>query len=200
MSVDVVLLESGGSNIQSVKAAFARLGVVADMTADPARIRRATHVVLPGVGAAAAAMATLRGNGLFELIPTLTQPLLGVCVGMQLLFEHSEEGDTPCLGLLPGVVRRFNGGNGLRIPHMGWNQLNISAPHPLLAGIESGSYAYFVHSYQAAPGPSTLASCNYGGPFAAIVGAGNVFGAQLHPERSALVGARLLQNFLSIRA
>ncbi|AVQ00023.1 imidazole glycerol phosphate synthase subunit HisH [Ahniella affigens] len=197
--MDVVLLESGGSNIQSVKAAFARLGVEACMTADPERIRRATHVVLPGVGAAAAAMATLKSNGLIDLIPTLTQPLLGVCVGMQLLFEHSEEGDTRCLGLLPGVVRRFDRVAGLRIPHMGWNQLTIAAPHPLLAGISMGSYAYFVHSYHAAPGPSTLATCDYGGAFAAVVGAGNIFGAQLHPERSALVGSRLLQNFLSIR-
>lgn len=200
MSVDVVLLESGGSNIQSVKAAFARLGVEATMTANPERIRRASHVVLPGVGAAAAAMATLRGNGLLALIPTLTQPLLGVCVGMQLLFEHSEEGDTPCLGLLPGQVRRFRERPGLRIPHMGWNQLQVTAPHPLLAGIESGGYAYFVHSYQVALGPSTLASCDYGTAFSAVVGQGRIFGAQLHPERSAAVGARLLQNFLSITA
>lgn len=199
MSIDVVLLESGGANITSVRAAFRRLGVEAEMTADPERIRRATHVVLPGVGAARAAMDTLRGNGLLDLIPTLTQPMLGVCVGMQLLYESSEEGDTPCLGLLPGRVRRFAEAPGLRIPHMGWNRLVRLADSPLLDGIADGAYAYFVHSYHAPLDGHVLASADHGGPFAAVVGRGRVFGAQLHPERSADVGARLLANFLGVR-
>ncbi|MBK8285152.1 MAG: imidazole glycerol phosphate synthase subunit HisH [Ahniella sp.] len=196
--IDVVLLESGGANITSVRAAFSRLGIDATMTADPERIRRATHVVLPGVGAARAAMDTLRGNGLLALIPTLTQPLLGVCVGMQLLFEHSEEGDTPCLGLLPGRIRRFDVADQLRVPHMGWNQLVRIRPSALTEGITNDSFAYFVHSYRADVDVNTLAECDYGQPFAAVVGNGRVFGAQLHPERSADVGARLLRNFIGI--
>ena len=196
--IDVVLLESGGANITSVRAAFSRLGVAATMTADPERIRRATHVVLPGVGAARAAMDTLRGNGLLELIPTLTQPLLGVCVGMQLLFEHSEEGDTPCLGMLPGQIRRFAIADTLRVPHMGWNQLLRIRPSALTEGIAEEAFAYFVHSYRADVDANTLAECDYGQPFAAVVGNGRVFGAQLHPERSADVGARLLRNFIGM--
>jgi glutamine amidotransferase len=122
----VVLLDSGGANLGSVQAAFARLGVEAPVTTDPATIAQATHVVLPGVGAAAACMARLRENGLDQLIPRLTQPLLGICVGMQLLFERSEESDTKCLGLLAGGVRRLRPSPGIRIPHMGWNRLNAT--------------------------------------------------------------------------
>jgi glutamine amidotransferase len=127
--VSVVLVDAGGSNLGSVRAAFGRLGVDAPVTGDPARIRAATHVVLPGVGAAAVAMARLREQGLVELIRALRQPVLGVCVGMQILFEHSEEGDTDCLGVLPGRVARLPGGPGLRVPHMGWNQLQAAAKH-----------------------------------------------------------------------
>jgi len=199
VSVDVVLLHSGGANITSVQAAFTRLGVPTELTRDPERIRRATHVVLPGVGAARAAMDTLQSNGLRELIPTLTQPLLGVCVGMQILYASSEEGDTPCLGLLPGRIRRFVDRDDARVPHMGWNRLRIHARSPLLDGIEDGAYAYFVHSYRADVDATTLASCDHGEPFAAVVGNGRVFGAQLHPERSADVGARLLRNFVDLR-
>lgn len=198
MSVDVVLLRSGGANITSVQAAFTRLGVATELTHDPERIRRATHVVLPGVGAAGAAMDTLDANGLRALIPTLTQPLLGVCVGMQILYASSEEGDTPCLGVLPGRIRRFVDRDDARVPHMGWNRLRIDVPSPLLEGIGNGAYAYFVHSYRADVDVSTLASCDHGEPFAAVVGNGRVFGAQLHPERSADVGARLLSNFIHL--
>ena len=195
----MVLLDSGGANLGSVQAAFARLGVEAPVTTDPATIGQATHVVLPGVGAAAACMARLRENGLDQLIPRLTQPLLGICVGMQLLFERSEESDTLCLGLLGGGVRRLRPSPGIRIPHMGWNRLNAtaSAPHPLITGLD-GASVYFVHSYAAAPSPDTIASCVHGEPFAAVVARGLVMGAQFHPERSSAAGARLLQNFLEI--
>jgi glutamine amidotransferase len=195
----VVLLDSGGANLGSVQAAFARLGVEAPVTTDPATIAQATHVVLPGVGAAAACMARLRENGLDQLIPRLTQPLLGICVGMQLLFERSEESDTECLGLLAGAVRRLTPSPGIRIPHMGWNRLNATAapPHPLVAGLDQAS-VYFVHSFAAAPSPDAIATCTHGEPFAAVVARGLVMGAQFHPERSSAAGARLLRNFLEI--
>ena len=195
---EVVLVDGGGTNIGSVRYALQRLGVEAQMTADPERIRAASHVILPGVGAAAPGMARLREAGLIEVLRDLPQPLLGVCLGMQLLFEHSEESDTECLGLLPGVVRQFSQRGDLRIPHMGWNDLLVERGDRLLSGIGDESYAYFVHSYAAPVGAATLASTDYGGAFSAIVRRGNVCGMQFHPERSAALGARLLRNFLEL--
>jgi glutamine amidotransferase len=192
----VVLLDSGGANIGSVQHAFARLGVAAPVTSDWATIRAATHVILPGVGAAAAAMARLRANGLDRLVPTLTQPLLGICIGMQLLFEHSDEGDTDCLGLLPGAVRRLAPAPGIRVPHMGWNRLAAPTADPLVAGLD-GQWVYYVHGYAAPPGPATLARTTHGADFAAVVRRDQVMGAQFHPERSAAAGRRLLRNFLA---
>lgn len=197
--MNVVLIDSGGANIGSVRYALERLGVEAPLTADADLIRGAGRVILPGVGAAGAAMAMLRDRGLVEVIRSLQQPLLGICLGMQLLFEASEEGDVPCLGLLPGKVTRMRGEEGIRIPHMGWNALTPLAPHPLLDGIDAGAQAYFVHGYCAPVTTDTLATCTHGQTFAAVVGRGNRFGAQFHPERSAGTGARLLRNFLSER-
>ena len=196
----IVLLDSGGANLGSVQAAFARLGHEAPVTSDWARIQAATHVVLPGVGAAATAMARLRATGLDRLVSRLTQPLIGICIGMQLLYERSEEGDTEYLGLLPGRVARLPEGPGVRVPHMGWNTLQVrDAGHPLVAGLD-GAWVYFVHSYAAVVGPATLADCTHGTPFSAVVAAGRVMGAQFHPERSAGAGARLLRNFLELDA
>lgn len=192
----VVLLDSGGANLGSVQAAFARLGVEAPVSSDWNRIRAASHVVLPGVGAAKTAMARLRENGLDRLVPTLSQPLIGICVGMQLLYEISEEGDVECLGLLPGRVRRLPGAPGIRIPHMGWNQLNLKATHPLVEGL-SREWVYFVHSYAADAGDA-VATSRHGAEFAAVVARGSVMGAQFHPERSSRAGARLLANFLGL--
>jgi glutamine amidotransferase len=198
VSLRVVLLDSGGANLGSVQAAFARLGVDAPVTADPDRIREASHVVLPGVGAAAACMAHLKANALDALIPQLTQPLLGICVGMQLLFERSEESDTQCLGLLGGAVRRLSPSPGIRVPHMGWNRLEtVETEHPLLKGL-SGASVYFVHSYAAPPGDDTIATCTHGDAFSAVTAKGRIMGAQFHPERSSAAGARLLENFLAI--
>ena len=196
----VVLLDAGGANFGSLRAAFARLGVEACTSADPGRIAEATHLVLPGVGAAAAAMQRLRANRLDELIPRSTQPLLGICLGMQLLFESSEEGEATCLGLLPGRVRRLRRAPGRRLPHMGWNRLRRRAPHPFGNGLD-GEYAYFVHGY-AAPGDSefVLADSTHGDTFPALVARGRLFGAQFHPERSGAAGSRLLANFLGLRA
>lgn len=197
-AVDVVLIDAGGTNIGSVSYALERLGVTAVMSDDATRIRAAGHVILPGVGAAAEGMRRLRESGLDDVIKQLTQPVLGVCLGMQLLFEHSQESDTMCLGLLSGSVRRLRGDKDLRVPHMGWNDLSIERNDPLLAGIENGDFAYFVHGYAAPVSPDTLASSTHGDAFAAVVRKGNFCGMQFHPERSAAPGARLLQNFLGL--
>lgn len=192
----VVLVDSGGANIGSVRYALERLGVSAEMTADAETILAADRVILPGVGAAAPAMARLHQTNLVDLLRGLQQPLLGICLGMQLLFEGSEEGDVECLGLVPGRVRRMPASPGVRVPHMGWNRLRAARADGLLDGIADGAQAYFVHSYAAPVTADCLARCDHGAPFAAMVRRGNVAGAQFHPERSGAVGARLLQNFL----
>jgi imidazole glycerol-phosphate synthase subunit HisH len=195
----LAIIDSGGANIASLRYAIDRLGVESDLTTSPARLREATHVILPGVGAAANCMGRLEKAGLADTIRALEQPLLGICVGMQLLFESSEEGNVTCLGLLPGRVARIEGSDDLPVPHMGWNQLEFNAPSPLLDDVNPGDYVYFVHSYAAPVSELTLASCMYGRRFSALVRRGNVWGAQFHPERSARTGAQLLRNFLRLQ-
>jgi glutamine amidotransferase len=195
---DVVLVDAGGTNIGSVRYALLRLGADAELTADPERIRSASHVILPGVGAAPPGMARLREANLVQVLRGLTQPVLGVCLGMQLLCESSDEGDTPCLGVIPGRVRHFDAAPGLRIPHMGWTTLHSTQPHPLLQGIGDDAWAYFVHSYALPPGEHTLATSTHGASFSAVIGRDNFLGMQFHPERSARTGARLLANFLQL--
>jgi glutamine amidotransferase len=194
----VVVIDSGVANLGSVLAALSRLGTEATLTVDPAVVESASHVVLPGVGAAAPAMARLRERGVDVLLPRLTVPVLGICLGMQLMFEHTEEGDTDCLGVIPGRLVRFDPARCGRVPHMGWNRLDPLRESPLLAGLAADAFAYFVHSYAAPVAAHTVASCDYGGPFAAIVAHRNFYGAQFHPERSAAVGATLLRNFLAL--
>jgi imidazole glycerol-phosphate synthase subunit HisH len=195
---DVILVASGGANIASLQFALQRLGARSEVSADPERVRRATHVILPGVGAAADAMSRLRESRLDELIPTLAQPVLGVCLGMQLLHEASDEGDTACLGVLQGRARRLEAAERRPVPHMGWNTLEARRECPLLDGIAEGAYAYFVHSYALDLSAATLALTRYGTEFSACVGWRNFYGTQFHPERSAGVGARLLGNFLAL--
>jgi glutamine amidotransferase len=195
---DVVLVDGGGTNIGSVRYALQRLGLDAEMTADAGRISAASHVILPGVGAAGPGMKKLREAGLTEVLRGLRQPLLGVCLGMQLLYERSEEGNTECLGLLPGAVAHFPAGDRLRVPHMGWNLLRVERDDALLADCGAEPHAYFVHSYAAPLTSATIASAEHGARFSAIVRQGNVCGMQFHPERSAAVGARLLRNFLEL--
>ncbi len=195
----VALIDNGGANVASVVHALERLGVQAERTASPERIAAADRVILPGVGAAADAMARLQASGLDRLIPTLRQPLLGICLGMQLLFSSSAEGDVDCLQLLHGRAQRFPTG-GLPVPHMGWNELRLLKPSPLLAGLKDGDYAYFVHSYALPITADTLASADYGGEFTAIAARDNFYGAQFHPERSARVGSILIANFLRLPA
>ena len=198
--MNLVLVDSGGANIGSVRYALQRLGVESRLSADPAEIRAADRVILPGVGAAGPGMARLRELGLVDTLRGLRQPLLGICLGMQLLFESSEEGEVECLGLLPGRIRKLADAPGLRVPHMGWNQLRSLRGNTLLEGIADEAYAYFVHSYAAPVTDDCVAATEHGEPFAAVVARNNVFGAQFHPERSAAVGARLLRNFLETRA
>lgn len=197
--MDVVLIDSGGANIGSVQYALERLGVQARLTADAETIAKADRVILPGVGAAGAGMARLRELALVDVVRDLAQPLLGICLGMQLLFDSSEENETQCLGLIPGRIRKLAGGEGIRVPHMGWNGLQPLRDDPLLGGVRPDEQAYFVHSYAAPVTEDTLATATHGEEFAAIVRRRHCWGAQFHPERSAAVGAKLLQNFLSER-
>ncbi|MEO7200460.1 MAG: imidazole glycerol phosphate synthase subunit HisH [Dokdonella sp.] len=198
VSREVVLIDAGGSNLGSVDFALRRLGVEARITADHARIRAASHVILPGVGAAANGMQRLRDSGVDQLLPTLIQPVLGICLGMQLLADYSEEGDVACLGIVSGVVRRLSAAPDRRVPHMGWNRLQRLVDDPLLAGLSAADSLYFVHGYALDVGACTLASVDYGNPFSALVRRGNFCGMQFHPERSASAGSRLLANVLRL--
>lgn len=196
--MSVVLVDAGGTNIGSVRYALQRLGVDAELTADASTIRGADKVILPGVGAAGPGMERLRKLGLVELLRSLTQPVLGVCLGMQLLCTHSQEGDTDCLGLISAPVRRFVPTHALRVPHMGWNRLVAQRPHPLLTGLGNDDQTYFVHSYAVPVGEYSVATSDHGGEFSAVIAHENFYGMQFHPERSAAVGAKLLQNFLEL--
>ncbi|KLI99759.1 imidazole glycerol phosphate synthase [Luteimonas sp. FCS-9] len=193
----VVIVDAGGANTGSVRYAFERLGVTAALVTDAEAIRGADRVILPGVGTAAQVMARLRALDLVEVLRTLERPLLGICVGMQLLFERSQEGDVEGLGLLPGTVARLRGGPGVRVPHMGWNRLQPRADGTLRTGIDADAQAFFVHSFAAPVTADCILACEHGQSFAAAVQRGPIAGAQFHPERSAAVGAQLLRNFLS---
>ena len=196
--MDAAIIDSGGANLASLQYAFERLGARTEVTADLATIRSAPRVILPGVGSAANAMARLNNIGVAQMLTRLSQPVLGICLGMQLLFERSEEGDTQCLGIFPGQVRRLEGTPERPVPHMGWNQLSPVRPDPLLKGVSANDYVYFVHSFAAAVSDLTVASADYGGLLSAIVRRDNFCGTQFHPERSAATGARVLANFLEL--
>jgi len=197
---DVVLIDWGGGNIGSVRYALDRLGARSVLSADAGTIAGAPRVILPGVGAAAPAMRRLRELDLVDTIRRLEAPLLGICLGMQLLYESSEEGDVEGLGVLKGRIARMVPRDGVRVPHMGWNRLRRERTSPLLDGIDDGQWAYFVHGFAAPVSEDTLASSVYGDAFSAVVGNGRRFGAQFHPERSAAAGQRLLANFLAMEA
>ena len=192
----VGLIDAGGANLGSVRYALERLGVAVRMVREPAALEGVQRVILPGVGAAAEGMRRLHAQGLVQPLRELQVPLMGICLGMQLLFECSEEGEVECLGLLPGVVRRMHPAVGVRVPHMGWNKLLALRESPLLDGVPPGASAYFVHSYAAPVTSDTVAACHHGGLFTAVVQRGRLCGAQFHPERSAGPGARILRNFI----
>ena len=196
--MEAVIVDSGGANLASLRYALERLGARTQVSNDARTIAGAARVVLPGVGAAAHAMQRLHAAGLTSVLRALTQPVLGVCLGMQLLFAVSEEGLTECLGVLPYAVRRLRSAPQRPVPHMGWNQLYQLRPDPLLEGVPDGAYAYFVHSYAAPLTQHTLASTEYGAALSAVVRHENFWGTQFHPERSAATGARVLANFLRL--
>ena len=198
----LTIIDTGCANLSSVKMAIQRLGVEPIVSCDAADIKSADKLILPGVGTAKAAMRNLQERKLVDLIREAKQPLLGFCLGMQMLAQSSEESmdgeaDIQCLGIIPGKVKLMQVGN-LRLPHMGWNQIEHDGTHPLFNGIPSGSYFYFVHSYALEVTEATLARCDYGSPFSAVVGKDNFFGAQFHPERSGKLGAQLIRNFLEM--
>ena len=193
--MSLAVVNSGGANISSVLHALRRLGTEPKFTADAGVIRAADRVILPGVGAAGSAMDTLRSYGLTAVIPKLTQPVLGICLGMQLLFESSAEDETKLLGLIPARLELLPGGQGLRVPHMGWNAISNTRPDALTSRLD-GKWFYFVHSYAAPVGNWTLSTSRHGQTFSAIVRRNNFYGAQFHPERSAKAGAELLRGFL----
>lgn len=203
MNAPVLLIDYGIGNLRSVQKALETVGADVRLSADPADLDTAAKIVLPGVGAFGDGMSNLqRGGWIAPLRAALEQgtPLLGICLGMQLLFESSDEAPgLHGLGLLPGVVRRFPADFGLKVPHTGWNQLWPRRETPLLAGLPPGAYAYFNHGYYCAPAnpADTLAECDYGLRFAAAVGRGNVFGVQFHPEKSQAVGLQILRNFIN---
>jgi imidazole glycerol-phosphate synthase subunit HisH len=194
----VAIINSGGANIASLRFALGRLNVDAILTTDISAIRNATHVILPGVGAAADAMQRLKALGIAELIPTLEQPVLGICLGMQLLADASEEDDSNCLGIFPGVAGKLAASPELPVPHMGWSRIAVTREHPLLASIPNGSYFYFLHSYALPVAGYTLATARHATDFTAIMAQRNFYAAQFHPERSSAAGARLLANFLGL--
>ncbi|HJB65050.1 MAG TPA: imidazole glycerol phosphate synthase subunit HisH [Candidatus Mailhella merdavium] len=201
----LAILDYKAGNQTSVLRALSALSLPARITSSPSELSSASGIIFPGVGAAGQAMGHLRDTGLDALLRELVasgKPLLGVCLGCQILLEHSEENDTRTLGILPGVCRRFDpakkdGGEPLRIPHMGWNALHFKQKDcPLFEGIEDGTPFYFVHSYYPVPAPSLiLADCDYGGTFAAVFGRPGLWAAQFHPEKSGPAGLRLLRNF-----
>jgi len=199
MAGSIAIIDSGGANIASLLFAMQRLGYDASLTTDADVIGSADRVVLPGVGAAADAMQRLRDNGLVDLIRGLQQPVLGICLGMQLLADASEEEDVDCLGIIPGVARRLQVRDGFPVPNMGWCPVTRIADAPVLDGIEDGSYFYFVHSYALPPSEYTIATARHADAFSAVVSRDNFIAAQFHPERSSADGARLLRNFLEMR-
>jgi glutamine amidotransferase len=195
-----VIIGCCGANLASLAFALRRLGHDVPVTTDPARVRQASHVLLPGVGAARDAMHRLDTAGMSDVLRGLSQPVLGICLGMQLLFRRSREEDTECLGIIDAPVERLPGGPGLPVPEMGWNACEIVTQNALLSDVADGGYAYFVHSYAAPVGPYTLATADYGITFSAVVRERNFYGTQFHPERSSALGARILANFLELEA
>ncbi len=196
----VAVIDSGVANLESVMGALRRLQADAVTTSDAAAISKASHVILPGVGAAAPAMKKLHDKNLVEVIRNLKQPVLGICLGMQLLFGHMDESEgVDGLGLIKGTVTLLPSTPNNPVPHMGWNNLMIKQPaHPLLRNVPDNSFVYFVHSYAAPVSEATLAATNYGTDFTAMAARDNFHGCQFHPERSSAVGSQILKNFLDM--
>lgn len=198
--MNVVIIKYNAGNIESVTNALLRLGITAEVTADVEKIKAADKVIFPGVGEASTTMEYLRESGLDEVIKGLTQPFLGICLGMQLMCAHSEEGDVECLGVFPNKVKRFAPEADkefiTKVPHMGWNELT-HLKSKIFEGVEEKSYVYFVHSFYAEVNEYTAAQCDYINPFTAALHKDNFYATQFHPEKSQSVGAKILENFIS---
>ncbi|NBH76055.1 imidazole glycerol phosphate synthase subunit HisH [Rodentibacter pneumotropicus] len=191
----LVIIDTACANLSSVKFAFDRLGYAAEITSDLNKIKSADKLILPGVGTAVAAMKNLQARGLIEVIQNLTQPVLGICLGMQLMTAFSEEGNVDTLNLMPSQTALIPD-TSLPLPHMGWNNVRYAQGCPLFDGIEQNSHFYFVHSYAVSPNDNTIATCHYGVDFSAAIAKENFYGVQFHPERSGKNGAMLLRNFV----
>ncbi|MGW8705803.1 imidazole glycerol phosphate synthase subunit HisH [Brevundimonas sp. NPDC055814] len=199
--MNVTLIGYGSGNVASVRFALERLGARVRITDDPADVDEAERIILPGVGAAGYAMQRLKALDLIEPLRRFQRPLLGVCLGQQLLFDASaEDGEADLLGLIPGRVEALLPAPSRPSPHMGWSRLTTRRDDPLLDGVKDGDWAYFVHGYVCPDGPATLAAADYGVAVPAMVNSANRWGCQFHPERSAALGARILKNFLELPA
>lgn len=193
----IVIIDYNAGNVQSVRFAIRRLGVEAQVSADPGVIQNAGKVIFPGVGEASTTMGYLKQKGLDEVIKNLRQPVLGICLGMQLLCEYSEENDTPCIGVIPQKVKRFKGNKNFKVPHMGWNKI-YDLQGSLFDQIQEGQYTYFVHGYYVEAGAHTSALTDYMFPFSAAVQKDNFHATQFHPEKSGSIGEQILKNFIKL--
>ena len=195
---DIAIVDGGGANIASLVYALERLGANSRLTADPADIAAASHVILPGVGASAAAMDKLERSALVNVLAELAQPVLGICLGMQLLCAGSAEDDVNCIGVFDERAERLDASPASPVPNMGWCEIRVTGESPLLEGIDNGSWFYFIHSYALPVDTYTCAVTEYGIPFSSVVQQDNFFGTQFHPERSARTGQRILANSLAL--
>lgn len=193
----IAVIDYGIGNIRSVLNAFGRLGCEPVLTSDPAEILSADHVILPGVGDCSVAMHNLRESGLAETVPQIQAPVLGICVGVQMMCRHSEEGDVDCLDIFHTDVVKFTPASGLKIPHMGWDRIS-SLKSPLFKGLDEGAFVYYVHSYCPGLCEDTIAVSEHGVQYSGALGRGNFYGCQFHPEKSAAVGETILKNFLAL--
>ncbi len=193
----IAIIDYKTGNLRSVENALSRLGAEFRLTADPEEIKRASHIILPGVGNAAEAMANLRESGLVPTILRLRKPVLGICVGMQIMCRHSEEGDVECMGIFDAFVKKFIPAPDLKVPHTGWNNLS-NLESKLFKGIESGAFVYFVHSYYAGLCPDTIATAQQGERFSAALKYENFYGVQFHPEKSGQVGEHIIKNCIEL--
>ncbi|MFY8351449.1 imidazole glycerol phosphate synthase subunit HisH [Pseudoalteromonas sp. SSM20] len=193
----IAIINTGCANINSVRFAFERLGAQVEIITEPEKLKNFPRAVLPGVGHASVAMKRLIDNNWQDAIKNFNKPLLGICLGMQLMCDETEEGNVTALGLIPGKLGALKSDN-LTLPHMGWNNLNLKSSHPILNGIDANDQVYYVHSFAHQPNQYTLATSDYGAEFSAIIAKDNFIGMQFHPEKSADVGERLLKNFLAL--
>jgi imidazole glycerol-phosphate synthase subunit HisH len=198
MKKTITIINGCGSNIASLQFALERLNVNYILTDDVRKIKNASHVILPGVASAAYGMQQLNNHQLIDCIKNLTQPVLGICLGMQLFYQYSAEDNCDCLGIIPGKIHRLPNKDNFTVPHMGWNKLIINRNSPLFNGITDDSYVYYVHSYYAKKEGNTIATTSYSETISAAVQHNNFFGVQFHPEKSGLVGSKIIENFINL--